>query len=94
VIVDLATWLGKDRLKEKPPIAIITEFNNVTSAFLVSGLTRIHHTCWLYIKPLDNYLQGFAETVAGRILLENGTVLMLDLERIIGKFDERLVVSN
>jgi two-component system, chemotaxis family, chemotaxis protein CheV len=92
LLIDLALWLGKDRLKEKPPIVVITEFNNVTSAFLVSGVTRIHRTSWANIKPLDTYLQRFTEAVTGMILLENRTVLMLDLERIIGELDPRLAV--
>jgi two-component system chemotaxis response regulator CheV len=89
VLVDLALWLGKNRSKENPPIVIITEFNNVTSAFLVSGVTRIHRTSWADIKPLDIYLQRFSEAITGMILLENKTVLMLDLERVISELDPR-----
>ena len=94
VLVDLALWLGKNRSQEKPPIVIITEFNNITSAFLVSGVTRIHRTSWANIKPLDIYLQRFSEAITGMILLENKTVLMLDLERIIGELDPRLAVPK
>jgi two-component system, chemotaxis family, chemotaxis protein CheV len=94
MLVDLALWLGKNRLMEQPPIVIITEFNKVTSAFLVSGVTRIHRTSWANIKPLDNYLQNFCEALTGMILLENRTVLMLDLERIIGELDPRLAVPR
>jgi len=58
MLVDLAVWLGKNRSESTaPPIVIITEFNNVTSAFLVSGVTKIHRTSWADIRPLDNYLQ-------------------------------------
>lgn len=94
MLVDLALWLGKNRSKEQPPIVIITEFNKVTSAFLVSGVTRIHRTSWANIKPLDHYLQNFCEALTGMILLENRTVLMLDLERIIGELDPRLAVPQ
>ncbi len=94
ILVDLAIWLGKERSQEKPPIVIITEFNQVTSAFLVSGVTRIHRTSWANIKPLDVYLQRFSEAITGMILLENKTVLMLDLERIISELDPRLAVPK
>ncbi len=94
ILVDLALWLGKNRSQQKPPIVIITEFNNLTSAFLVSGVTRIHRTSWANIKPLDIYLQRFSEAITGMILLENKTVLMLDLERIIGELDPRLAVPK
>ncbi len=94
VLVDLAVWLGKNRSQEKPPIVIITEFNKITSAFLVSGVTRIHRTSWANIKPLDAYLQRYSEAITGMILLENKTVLMLDLERIISELDPRLAVPK
>lgn len=94
VLVDLALWLGKNRSTEKTPIVIITEFNNVTSAFLVSGVTRIHRTSWAEIKPLDIYLQRFSEAITGMILLENKTVLMLDLERVISELDPRLAAPK
>jgi two-component system, chemotaxis family, chemotaxis protein CheV len=93
-LVDLALWLGKDRFEGTPPIVIITEFNKVTSSFLVSGVTRIHRTSWANIKPVDYYLQNFCEAITGMIQLENKTVLMLDLERIIGEIDPHLAVPQ
>jgi len=95
MLVDLAVWLGKNRSESTaPPIVIITEFNNVTSAFLVSGVTKIHRTSWADIRPLDNYLQKFTEAVTGMIIIESRTVLMLDLERIIGELDPQLAIPQ
>lgn len=92
MLVDLAVWLKKKRADGGTPIVIITEFNKVVSAFLVSGVTRIHRTSWANIKAMDGYMQNFCEALTGTILLEKRTVLMLDLERVIGELDPRLAV--
>ena len=94
ILVDLALWLGKNRLEGTNPIVIITEFNKVTSAFLVSGITRIHRSSWANIRPVDPYMQNFSDAITGLIHLEDRTVLMLDLERAIGEIDPRLAVPQ
>jgi two-component system, chemotaxis family, chemotaxis protein CheV len=94
ILVELALWLGKNRLEGGNPIVIITEFNKVTSAFLVSGITRIHRSSWANIRPVDPYMQNFCDAITGLIHLEDRTVLMLDLERAIGEIDPRLAVPQ
>jgi two-component system chemotaxis response regulator CheV len=93
-LIDLSLWLGRNRLDSGKPIVIITEFNNVTSAFLVSGITRIHRTSWANIKPVDSFLQKYCDVVTGLIHLEDRTVLMLDLEMAIGEINPRLSVPH
>jgi two-component system chemotaxis response regulator CheV len=92
MLLDLANWLGRKQSQDSSRIAIITEFNKITSAFLVSGVTRIHRTSWANIKPLDGYMQNICDAITGVILLEDRTVLMLDLERAMGELDPRLSV--
>ena len=42
-LVDLAMWLEKQHAQTtEEPKTIVTEFNNVTTAFMVSGVNRIH----------------------------------------------------
>lgn len=94
MILDLARWLRRKQAENGNRIIIITEFNNVTSAFLVSGVIRIHRTSWASIKPLDSYMQDLCEAVTGTILLDDKIVLMLDLERAMGDLDPRLAVTN
>jgi two-component system, chemotaxis family, chemotaxis protein CheV len=94
ILVDMALWLGRKRREDGNPIAIITEFNRVTSAFLVSGITRIHRTSWTNIKSLDNYMQNFCGAITGFIHLEDRTVLMLDLEKAISEIDPSLAVPH
>jgi len=92
ILVDLALWLGRNRLESGKPIVFITEFNTMTSAFLVSGITRIHRSSWENIKPMDNYMQNFCDAITGLIHIEDRTVLMLDLERAIGEINPSLAV--
>ncbi|MDA8124417.1 MAG: chemotaxis protein [Deltaproteobacteria bacterium] len=94
ILVDMALWLGKNRLEGGTPIVIITEFNQTTSAFLVSGITRIHRSSWASINPVDHYLQNFCDAITGLIHLEGRTVLMLDLERAISEIDPRLAMPQ
>jgi len=84
MLIDLAKWLGRQRIETDHPTVLITEFNQVTTSFLVSGVTRIHRTSWSNIKPMDGYLQGLSSVLTGVILLEGRTVFMLDLERVLG----------
>lgn len=93
-LIDLAVWLGRNRRDGGRPIIIITEFNNITSAFLVSGVTRIHRCNWESIKPVDPFMQNYCEAITGTTMLEERTVLMLDLERVIGELDPRLATPH
>ncbi len=49
---------------------LITEFNNVITAFMVSGVTRIYRVTWEDIEPLDGYMEGMSDAVTGVIELE------------------------
>ncbi len=93
-LVDLGLWLKKDRKPGGSPIVIITEFNKLTSGFLVSGITRIHRSSWTDIRPVDPFMQKYCDAITGLIHIEDRTVLMLDLERAIGEIDPSLAVST
>ena len=93
VLVDLAVWLGKTRIETKPCNVLITEFNNVVTAFLVSGVTRIHRVTWQDIKPLDGYMENVSDAVTGVIELENKLVFLLDLEKAIAELDPELALK-
>lgn len=93
-LIDLAVWLGRNRQDDGRSIIIITEFSNITSAFLVSGVTRIHRCNWGNIKPIDQFMQNTCDAITGTIMLEERTVLMLDLERAIGELDPSLAAPR
>ena len=93
VLIDLARWLKKERVENRPPNVIITEFNNVITAFLVSGVTRIHRVTWDKIKPLDGYMEDVSDAVTGVIELEEKLVFLLDLEKAIAELNPELAIK-
>ena len=93
VLIDLAVWLGKTRVETKPCNVLITEFNNVVTAFMVSGVTRIHRVTWQDIKPLDGYMENVSDAVTGVIELENNLVFLLDLEKAIAELNPELALK-
>ncbi len=93
-LLDLAKWLGRTRVERVQPKVLITEFNNTLTAFLVSGVTRIHRATWNDIKPLDGYAEDMGDSVTGIIRLDERLVLLLDLEKAIGDLNPRLAIST
>ena len=79
VLIDLAAWLGRTRAENMQPKVLITEFNGIVTAFLVSGVTRIHRATWSDIKPLDGYTEDLSNSVTGVITLNGRLVFLLDL---------------
>lgn len=93
-MLDLAEWLGRQRVETVPPKVLITEFNNTVTAFLVSGVTRIHRATWGDIRPLDGYTEGLSDSITGVIELDDRLVFLLDLEKAIGDLNPELAVAN
>lgn len=93
-LLDLAGWLDRKRVESTPPKVLITEFNNVTNAFLVSGVTRIHRVTWGDIRPLDGYMDGLSDTITSVIELEDRLVFLLDLESAIADLNPELAISD
>jgi two-component system, chemotaxis family, chemotaxis protein CheV len=93
VLIDLAHWLKKNRIQNRSQNVIITEFNNTTTAFLVSGVTRIHRVTWENIKPLDGYMENVSDAVTGVIELEGKLVFLLDLEKAISELNPDLAIK-
>jgi two-component system, chemotaxis family, chemotaxis protein CheV len=93
ILIDLASWLKKSGAQKGPQNVIITEFNNTTTAFLVSGVTRIHRVTWGSIKPLDGYMEDMSDAVTGVIELEGKLVFLLDLEKAISELNPELAIK-
>ena len=93
VLLDLAAWLGRTRVENTQPKVLITEFNGIVTAFLVSGVTRIHRATWSDIKPLDGYTEDLSNSVTGVITLNERLIFLLDLEKAISDVDPQLAIS-
>jgi two-component system, chemotaxis family, chemotaxis protein CheV len=90
-LVDLSVWLGKQPMADNDAKVIVTEFNQVTTAFLVSGVTRIHRISWDEVMPPDNAVADFSmQSIIGMVQLEGRIVFLLDLERIVLELDPEL----
>ena len=93
-LVDLSLWLGKT----KAPTAvegkvIVTEFNSVVTAFLVSGVNRIHRINWEEVMSPGPFLAGFSsDCITGVINLEGRIVFVLDLEKIVADLNPALTL--
>ncbi len=91
-LVDLAMWLGKEHI-EHPDEAktIVTEFNSVTTAFMVSGVNRIHRISWEEVEAPSPYVSQISNnTVIGVVRLEDRIVFLLDLEKIVANLNPAL----
>lgn len=91
-LVDLAQWLGKTRRpKGTESKVIVTEFNNVTTAFMVSGVNRIHRISWEEVEPPNAYVSSLSSnTITGVVKLEGRIIFLLDLERIVSALNPQL----
>ena len=91
-LVDLSLWLGKGHVKSnEPPKVIVTEFNSVTTAFMVSGVNRIHRISWEEVEPPNKYVSTVSKnTITGVVKLEGRIVFLLDLEKIVADLNPAL----
>ena len=91
-LVDLGLWLGKGHISvQEAPKVIVTEFNNVTTAFMVSGVNRIHRISWEQVEPPNRYVAMISQSsITGVVKLEGRIVFLLDLEKIVADLNPAL----
>lgn len=91
-LVDLNIWLDKEQLVNyAPPKVVVTEFNNVTTAFKVSGVNRIHRISWEDVDAPNSYMSFFSKgCITGVVRLEDRIVFILDLEKIVTELNPSL----
>lgn len=91
-LVDLGTWLKKSILKEEQPKVIVTEFNKITTAFAVTGVTRIHRISWEEVEAPSTYVASLAaNSITGVVRLENRIIYILDMEKIVADLNPGLM---
>jgi len=83
-LVHLAGWLGKGQSEsEEAPKIIVTEFNRTKSAFLVSGVTRIHRINWKEVEAPTGYVSSLTvNSITGVVKFRDRIVFILDMEKI------------
>jgi two-component system, chemotaxis family, chemotaxis protein CheV len=87
-LVDLSLWLDQDRCSGQDDKVVVTEFNGVVNAFLVTGVTRIHRLGWDEIEPPSPHVQRFSQnSIVGVVRLDNRVVFIIDMEQIVGELN-------
>ncbi len=83
-VVALARYLEQEQIEDETPKLIITEFNQVMTAFLVSGITRIYRLSWADVEKPDKHINEYSrDAFTGLVNLEGHIVFILDLEKIV-----------
>jgi two-component system chemotaxis response regulator CheV len=83
-VVALARYLEQDQIASDTQKLIITEFNQLTTAFLVSGITRIYRMSWADIEQPNKHINEYSQNAfTGLVNLEGHIVFILDLEKIV-----------
>lgn len=94
-LIDLSQWVGKTLQKTGVLKVIVTEFNQVITSFLVSGVTRIYRLSWDQVKAPNIQLSSLtSNSITGIVRLENKIVFLLDLEKIVAKLNEKTTVYD
>lgn len=93
-LIDLSYWVGK-KLKQTSLLkVIVTEFNQVITSFLVSGVTRIYRLGWDQVKAPNVQLSSLtSNSITGIVRLEGKIVFLLDLEKIVAKLNEQATTN-
>lgn len=94
-LIDLSVWLDKRMVQNEAPKVIVSEFNRITNAFLVSGVTRIHRLSWEQVEPPSGYVSSFSSnSFTGVVKFEDRIVLLLDMEKIIWDLNPSLAMRE
>lgn len=94
-LVDLALWLGKKSVNVETNKVIVSEFSGVVTAFIVSGVTRIHRMTWAQVEPPGKYLQSFShDSITGVVRFDERIVFLLDMEQVIGSMDPSVNLAS
>lgn len=94
-LVDLGLWLGKKTVDESTHKVIVSEFSGVVTAFVVSGVLRIHRMTWAQVEPPGKHLQSFShDSVTGVVRLENRIIFLLDMEQVLASMDPSVRLEN
>ncbi|MBQ9537528.1 MAG: chemotaxis protein CheV [Desulfovibrionaceae bacterium] len=93
-LIDMAQFLGSEPVDNDDAKVIVTEFNTVFTAFLVSGVNRIYRLSWTEVEAPGNFLQNVSRSsVVGVVRLEDRVVFLLDLEAIVAELEPSMAIT-
>ncbi|MDR2054379.1 MAG: chemotaxis protein [Desulfovibrio sp.] len=92
-LIDMARYLGSGPITNEDAKVIVTEFNTVCTAFLVSGVNRIYRLSWTDVEAPGNFLQNISQSsVTGVVRLEARVIFLLDLEAIVAELHPAMAI--
>lgn len=93
-LIDLGKWLDRKTPSSENEKVIVTEFAGIISAFVVTGVTRIHRITWAQVEPPGKYLRTFShDSVTGLMRIENRILFLLDMEFVISTINPSIDLS-
>lgn len=94
-LVDLSIWLGKKMASSDAHKVIVSEFSGVITAFLVSGVTRIHRLSWSQVEAPSGHVRAFSnDSVTGVVRFDDRIVFILDMEKVVASLNPRLQMDT
>ncbi len=92
-LIDLGKFLEIGSIESPDAKIIVTEFNNLVNAFMVSGVNRIHRLSWTEVEAPGNFLANASKSsVVGVVRLEERVVFLLDLEAIVAELEPSMAI--
>lgn len=93
-LIDISRFLNKGGVVSDDPRIIITEFNRTHTAFIVSGVTRIHRISWKQVEaPTPLLMEISGGSITAVVRLEGRVVFLLDAEAIVAAMNPDLSVK-
>ncbi len=93
-LIDVAKYLGSPPADDTDSKIIVTEFNTVTTAFLVSGVNRIYRLSWTDVEAPGDLLQKMSRnSVTGVVRMEDRVIFLLDLEAIVAEMHPAMAIN-
>ena len=94
-LVDLGVWLGKKTKDTADRKVIVSEFSEIVTAFIVTGVTNIHRISWSQVEPPGKYLQTLShDSITGVVHFDGRIVFLLDMEMIIATMNPNLSMEH
>ncbi len=94
-IIDLALHLKRPSNTDSRRLLIVTEFNMRRTGFVVDGVEHIERMSWTSFEPLTTAsCNQSSSAVLGTVHLDDGMILILDLETILASLDPTMNVET
>ncbi|MBU2643542.1 chemotaxis protein [bacterium] len=74
-----------DDLSSERPVVLVTNFNDMTAGFRISGVNRIHRVNWNDIQPMDAVLDRYSPRFTGTLTIEGKNILLVDFEKLLSE---------